>query len=194
MQLSDRSPQRQRCGGIGFLHDEVEKSVKVFELLSVDDQPLHFLIQNLERFCRENRGVEYIEADVNAYAPQMQQTFLECGFLPCGYLPALVFHEVERLDAVRMSRLLVPPEIPDPEVIQAAQPLTQHVLRQFRRQGVVPIVAEVIGELDFFDGMTDEQAVSLAEICSGRGIINPETNSFGSEVNPRRCFLYSSVV
>ncbi|MEZ6061397.1 MAG: GNAT family N-acetyltransferase [Planctomycetaceae bacterium] len=152
-------------GAIGFLHDKNEKSVRVVELLSVDDQPIHFLIRSLETSCREDWQVEYIEVDVNAYAPQMQQTFLECGFLPCGYLPAIVFHEVERLDSVRMARLLVPPEIPEPEVTELAGPIAQHVLSRFRRQGVVPAVSEAMGEVVFFEGMTDEQAVTVAEIC-----------------------------
>lgn len=153
-------------GGIGFLHDEVEKSVRIFELLAVDDQPLHFLISSLERFCREDWDVDYVEVDVNGHAPRMQQTFLECGFLPCGYLPALVFHEVERLDAVRMARVLTRQPISDPDVAESAMPLAEHVLRQFQRQAIVPEVAAAIGQVELFDGMTEEQAVTLAEICS----------------------------
>ncbi|MEQ9411716.1 MAG: GNAT family N-acetyltransferase [Fuerstiella sp.] len=154
------------AGGLGFLVDHVEKSVRVFELLSVDDRPIHFLISNLVRLCRQEWGIEYIEVDVSAYAPRMQQTFLECGFLPSGYLPAWVFHNVERLDVVRMSRLLIPPDIPDPDVIDEATPLTNYVLKQFRRQGVIPEVADAIGEIDFFEDMTHEQAVCVAEICT----------------------------
>lgn len=152
-------------GGIGFLLDHVEQSVRIFELLSVDNQPLHFLIRSLERACIE-WGIHYIEVDVNAHSPQMQQTFLECGFLPCGYLPAIVFHDVERLDAVRMSRLLIPPDLPEPKIAESARPITELVLRMFRRQGIVPRVAEAIGEVEFFDGMTLEQATTVAEICS----------------------------
>ena len=150
-------------GGIGFLHDEVEKSVRIFELLAVDDQPLHFLISSLERFCREDWDVDYVEVDVNGHAPRMQQTFLECGFLPCGYLPALVFHEVERLDAVRMARVLTRQPISDPDVAESAMPLAEHVLRQFQRQAIVPEVAAAIGQVELFDGMTEEQDVPAAE-------------------------------
>ena len=56
-------------------------------------------------------GVCCIEVDVSAYAPRMQRTLVELGFLPVAYLPALVFHEVERLDVVKMVRLLDPPEV-----------------------------------------------------------------------------------
>lgn len=178
-------------GGIGFLRDDVENSVRVFELLSIDDQPFHFLISRLVQMCREQWEVAYIEVDVSAHAPRMQQTFLECGFLPCGYLPAIVFHEVERLDAVRMSRLLVPPEIPEPQVTEAALPLTRHVLNQFRRQAIIPEVAAAIGEIDFFDGMTEEQAVCVAEICSTRRF-QPGQELFAAEDAPEEMFLLLS--
>ena len=154
-------------GGIGFLHDQVEQSVKIFELLSVDNQPLHFLIRSLEQACME-WGAQYVEVDVNAHAPQMQQTFLECGFLPCGYLPASVFHDVERLDAVRMSRLLIPPDLPAPNIAEPSRPITEYVLQLFRRQGIIPTIANAIGEVEFFDGMTSEQAGAVAEICTAR--------------------------
>ena len=35
----------------------------------------------------------------------LQRNLLELNFLPAAYVPAMVFHEVERLDIVRMVRL-----------------------------------------------------------------------------------------
>ena len=87
----------QVAGGIGYMIDEIEKAVRVFELISRNDAPIRFLVNALMEKCR-GEGIEYVEADVSAYAPRMQRTMLELGFLPVSYVPANVFHEVERLD------------------------------------------------------------------------------------------------
>src|SRR5205823_1277044 len=50
-------------------------------------------------------GARVIEADVSAYDPRLQKTFLELGFKPVGYCPAKVFRGTERLDVVKMMKL-----------------------------------------------------------------------------------------
>ena len=91
--------------------DETEKIVKIFELISRSDEPIRLLFSELIRRCQHEFGMEYIEVDVSCHAPRTQRTLLELGFLPVSYFPAKVFHEVERLDIVRMVRLLIPFEL-----------------------------------------------------------------------------------
>ena len=110
-------------GAVGFAVDELEKTVKVFELVSVDDTPLHFLLAELVSRCQNEYGVAYVEADVSAYSPRMQRTLLEVGFLPVAYVPAMVFHDVERLDIVRMARLFEPWDQEGLALFEATQPI-----------------------------------------------------------------------
>ncbi len=93
------------AGAIGFSIDDVEKTLRIFELISIDEQPIYFLLTELVRTAPERWQTEYIEVDVSAHAPQMQQTLLELGFHPVAYIPAMVFHEVERLDCIRMAKI-----------------------------------------------------------------------------------------
>ncbi|MDH3716743.1 MAG: GNAT family N-acetyltransferase [Planctomycetota bacterium] len=153
-------------GAIGFTIDEVERAVRVFELISANEQPEHFLVDQLLKKCQSQWKIEYVEVDVSAYAPRMQRTLIELKFLPAAYIPAMVFHEVERLDALRMVRLLVPFPSTSPAVIDAAKPIADGVAQSFVSQAVEPRIADAAAAaVGLFHGLTDEQAGRLASIC-----------------------------
>jgi GNAT superfamily N-acetyltransferase len=154
------------AGAIGFTLDPVEKAVRIFELISLPDEVIRFLLRDLERRCREEWGVCYIEVDVSAYAPRMQRTLIELGFLPAAYVPALVFHEVERLDVVKMVRLLVRPEIDTRGLTPRGRVVAELVLRRFRSRDVLPRIAEAVQELSLFAGLDAEQVNRLAGVCT----------------------------
>jgi ribosomal protein S18 acetylase RimI-like enzyme/transcriptional regulator with XRE-family HTH domain len=153
------------AGAVGFTLDPVDKAVRIFELIALDDEVIRFLLSDLERRCREKWDC-LIEVDVSAHAPRMQRTLLELGFLPVAYLPALVFHEVERLDVVKMVRLLSPPQIDSEVLTPRCAALAELVMRLFHIRTVLPCIARAVGALPLFKGLTDEQVARLAGVCS----------------------------
>lgn len=161
-------------GGVGFAVDPVEKTARIFELVSIDDRPKRFLLESLEERCLE-LGVEYVEADVSADAPSMQRTLLELGYVPAAYLPAAAFQDVERIDIIRMVRLLVPPDVGDPVLVPEAGPIAETVTQAFANLSVLPRLAETIPAIGLFDGLTDEQARRLASLCGTRTFAPGET-------------------
>lgn len=156
------------AGAIGFLRDDHEHSVRIFELIGHTDFAIHFLLESLLDRCREDWGIEYVEVDVSGHAPRMQRTFLELGFLPAAFVPAMVFHDVERLDVIKMVRLFVPPNIGDIALTDRSQRVTDAVMRNFERQAVLPQLQEAVERHSFFRGLTDEQALRLAGIGTVR--------------------------
>jgi GNAT superfamily N-acetyltransferase len=154
------------AGAIGFTLDPAEKVVRVFELIALHDQVVRFLLDRLERLTGAEWGAHYVEIDVSAHAPRMQRTLTELGFLPAAYVPALVFHEVERLDVVRMVRLLVPPDIATDTLTPSAATLAGIVLRQFRSRAVLPRIATAVQHLPLFAGLSGEQVGRLAGVCA----------------------------
>jgi GNAT superfamily N-acetyltransferase len=155
-------------GAIGFTHDPVEKVVRIFELISLDDAVPRFLLTEIERLCRVDWGVAYIDIDVSADAPRMQRTLLELGFLPVAYIPALAFHDVERLDVVKMARLLVPLDL-DPFCLDPrTQAIADIVLRGFVRRQVLPRVAEAVRQVRLFRDLELEQIRRLAGLFGTR--------------------------
>jgi GNAT superfamily N-acetyltransferase len=153
------------AGAVGFTLDPTDKSVRVFELISLHDEVIRFLLDALERASRERWGGGFMEVDVSAYAPRMQRTLLELGFLPVAYLPALVFHHVERLDVVKMARLPFPPDVPTDGLTPRCRTLAELVLRRFRSRSVLPRVAEVVQGLPLLGGLDGEQVARLAGVC-----------------------------
>jgi ribosomal protein S18 acetylase RimI-like enzyme len=165
------------AGAVGFTHDPVEKAVRIFELIALHDEVIRFLLSDLECACRE-RWDCLIEVDVSAHAPRMQRTLLELGFLPVAYLPALVFHEVERFDVVKMVRLQKAPEVSLGGLTPSCEALAELVLRLFRNRTVLPRIAKAVHDLPLFAGLTPEQVARLAGVC-GLAVFEPGQTIFG---------------
>lgn len=160
--------EKQVAAGIGFMVDDAEKAVRVFELISLSDEPVRFLLRALLRKCQQDLGTEYIEVDVSAYSPRMQRTLLELDFLPVSYIPANVFHEVERLDAVKMSRLLVPLDLGQLEICDALRPIVDTVMQGFASREVLPRIAAASRDTPLLRGLSDEQRRRLLGVGAAR--------------------------
>ena len=130
------------AGAIGYIPDEREKTVRVFELITTNDQSIRYLLEHLLKRCREKLQTEYIEVDVSAHAPRMQRTLLELGFLPAAYIPAMVFHDVERLDIVKMVKLEIPFKHKELQLIPPVQEVADKVIQSFMRQEVLPDISK----------------------------------------------------
>ncbi len=153
-------------GAIGYLYDDFEKGIRVSELITRSDRAPRFLFEQLVEEAR-NLGVEYIEVDVSTNAPRMQRTLVELGFNPCAYVPALVFDEVERIDVVKMIRLLVKPDIGEPVLVEEMRGIAEVVMAPFRDQWVLPEVEDALDNVHLFNGLRPEQrriVAALAEL------------------------------
>ena len=161
-------------GAVGYTMDSVEHTVRVFELIALTDDVVRFLLAELERKCREEMGIEYIEIDVSAYAPRMQRTLLELNFLPVAYVPAMVFYQVERLDIVKMVRLNALQDLGPLGLTEPVQAIADVVMRGFSTCVIAPRMAQAIKEVPLFHGMNTEQATRLAGIFAGKHIRKDE--------------------
>jgi CRP-like cAMP-binding protein len=150
------------AGAIGFMHDEREGGLRVFELIHMSDTVVRFLIQELERMCRERHDIYTIEIDVSAHAPRMQRTLLELGFLPAAYVPGLAFHRVERMDVVKMFRLLQDVRLEQPVLPAPTVEVAEIVLESFAQQSVLPRIGEHVESSAVFSGLNDEQRRRVA--------------------------------
>ncbi len=152
-------------GAIGWSQNPIDRMLRVFELIALDDGVARFLLASLERTRREQGQTALMEIDVSAYAPRMQRTLLELGFLPSAYIPAMVFAEVERLDIVRMVKLFVPPEFSALALSKRAQALADVVLPPFFSSHVLPAIERIVTELPLFRGLDRDQVRRLASAC-----------------------------
>jgi CRP-like cAMP-binding protein/GNAT superfamily N-acetyltransferase len=154
------------AGAVGFTLDPMDKSVRIFELIYLAESVIHFLLSALERLSREAFGSSHVEVDISGYSPRMQRTLIELGILPVAYLPALVFHEVKRLDIVKMIRMFISPKLSTDKLTPKTRELAELVLGQFVNRRVLPRIAQAVHEPSRFHGLSDEQVARLAGVCA----------------------------
>ncbi|MBT8479365.1 MAG: GNAT family N-acetyltransferase [Gemmatimonadetes bacterium] len=152
-------------GAVGFTLERLDRVVRVFELMSLRDEVIRFLLSELEERCRDEWDISYIELDVSADAPRMQRTALQLGFVPVAYVPALAFVDVERLDLVKFAKLLIPLELGSMMLIPPVSEAAELVLAAFRRREVLPRLGEVVDRVGLFTGLEEEQLTRLASSC-----------------------------
>ncbi len=176
------------AGAVGFTIDEHEQNVRIFELICLEEPAIRFLLEELERRCRDELGTYCIEIDVSAYAPRMQRTLVELGYLAAGYLPAHSFHRVERLDVIRMLRLLAPFRHGDLELVAPADETARLVLEELERRQALPRIGAAVERAGLFGGLTEEQAQRLAGLCR-RACFEADERIFGEGEPCRETYL-----
>lgn len=151
----------QVIGGVGYLEDPYEGTARVFELITLEDEAIPFLLRQLLVRLTETPTMDYVEIDVSAYAPRMQRTLLDLGFSPAAYVPALAFHEVERLDVIRMVKLFTLLE-EHVELVSPTKEVAELVMASFRRNEVEPQVAAVLDRIELFEGLEEPDVTEIA--------------------------------
>jgi len=152
-------------GAIGFTVDNIDKKVKVLELIEFDDEVKGFLLSALVKMAPEKFGALYIEMDVSAYSPRMQKTLDRLGFVPVAYCPSMVFRGVERLDVVRMAKLLFPPDVKDIILTPMSKDMFKLAMKDLEIKKVGMEITEITRQSDIFQGLSDGELSQLAQIC-----------------------------
>lgn len=155
-------------GAIGFTRDQTEHNLRVFELIHLEEPAIQVLLRELERRAIDPWDTALMEIDASAYAPRMQRTLLELGYVPSAYMPGLAFHRVERLDVLKMVRLLKPLWIGHSELRPRARPFAELVFRAIEQQQLLPRIARAMEAADLFHGLTAEQAGRLGGLIEQR--------------------------
>ncbi|MHC4989549.1 MAG: GNAT family N-acetyltransferase [Planctomycetota bacterium] len=158
--------ERHIAGAIGFLRDEHDRAIRVFELIAPDDRAIHFLLKELVTRCQEQWSIFHLEIDVRANSPRLQRTLLELGFTPGAYIPSMVFHEVERYDVVRMIRLFGEPVLGEVHLSADARAVCALVMAPLEHRAMLPRLARCAASATLFHGIAEEQFEQLARCCS----------------------------
>jgi CRP-like cAMP-binding protein/GNAT superfamily N-acetyltransferase len=161
-------------GALGFMRDDHEKNVRVFELICTADDVVRPLFVALEQSARTEWGIVTVEIDVSAYAPRMQRTLLEMGYHPAAYVPALAFHDVERLDVIKMYRLLATVAPVHMEPPSPTREIAVAVLASFEGGRILPEIEYAVCDLRLCRGLSHEQRTRLARTFGHRELAAEE--------------------
>jgi GNAT superfamily N-acetyltransferase len=156
----------QIVGAIGFTFDSIGRSIKVLELIDLRDDVAGFLLKELDQWAQHIYQAEYIEITVSAYWPDIQRTLSNLGFVPVAYCPSFVFHEVERLDTIKMAKLYVPLDIDKAELTEASQEIFELVRAGFEEKRLGISLNKATRRMAIFDGLEDGELTRIAAICT----------------------------
>ncbi len=155
-------------GAIGFTFDLVGRSIKVLELIDLRNDIAGFLLKQLDNWAKDTYKAEYIEITVSAYWPNIQRTLSNLGFVPVAYCPSFVFHEVERLDTIKMAKVYVPLDIDDAHLTERSRELFELVRKGFEEKRLGIAVNEATREMPIFAGLEEGELAKIAGICKVR--------------------------
>lgn len=158
------------AGAVGFIRDDHEKHVRIFELIHLNEDIPRILLTELDRLAGEDWGTATIEVDVDADSPRMQRTLLELGYRPACYVPAFAFHRAERRDVVKMWRLFDAPVPLPADLPEHAQGITRMVLQAFEQQEMRPRIRHAMEHVRLFEGLFEEQAAWLGSLLQYRSV------------------------
>jgi hypothetical protein len=94
----------------------------------------------------------------------MQRTLLELGFMPIAYFPSMVFFEVERLDIVRMARVLAPLRLGVMDLTPRMREIADIVMESLTPLEMMPRIGAAVSRSPLLRGLTDEQVARLSSI------------------------------
>ena len=149
-------------GAIGFTLDSIGRSIKILELIYLRNDVAGFLLKELDVWAQEMYRAEYVEITVSAYYPKIQQTLSNLGFVPVAYCPSFVFHEVERLDTVKMAKVYVPLNIDQALLTPASREIFQLVRAGFEEKRLGISVNETTRQMAIFQGLEEGELSKIA--------------------------------
>lgn len=157
-------------GAIGFTFDPIGRSIKVLELIDLRDDVAGFLLRELDQWAQKVYGAEYVEITVSAYWPDIQRTLSNLGFVPVAYCPSFVFHEVERLDTLKMAKLYVPLDLDGLHLTDASREMFELVRKGFEDKRLGIAVNNTTRQMAIFAGLEDGELAHIAGLCRVRRV------------------------
>ncbi|UCD14698.1 MAG: cyclic nucleotide-binding domain-containing protein, partial [Thermoplasmatales archaeon] len=86
-------------------------------------------------------------------------------FIPVAYCPSMVFRGVERLDVVRMAKLLFPPDVKNLKLTPNAMDMFKLAMKDLECKKIGMEITETTRQSDIFQGLSDGELSQLAQIC-----------------------------
>jgi GNAT superfamily N-acetyltransferase len=162
-------------GAIGFAVDDIDRKCRIFELIEFDDAVKGFLLRTVTERAASQYGCDYVEVDVSAHSPAMQATLDLLGYVPVAYCPAMVFHAVERLDVVKMAKVVCDYDLGEIALLDEAKPLFEIVNAAMleKKKGVE--IDSIMARIGLFAGLNEAAIARLGAVCLERRYAPGET-------------------
>ncbi|MCC7493533.1 MAG: GNAT family N-acetyltransferase [Fimbriimonadaceae bacterium] len=152
-------------GGLGYVCDDIDSKVRVFELVAVDDRARGAILELGLAQIEALHDPAYLQVDVAAHQPRIQATLACLGFVPVAYCPSMVFAAGERLDVVKMVKLRLPVRLTGMELVDEGRELARLVEEQLIANARGVELDDVARRVQVFQGLTDVQIGRIRAVC-----------------------------
>lgn len=152
-------------GAIGFTFDPIDSKVRIFELIEFDDAVKGFLLASVDKIAREEFNAAYQEVDISAYSPKMQRTLERLGFVAVAYCPSMVFHNVERLDIIRMAKINIQYDLGKMRLLDSVERIKKVIEDELHDRLIGMEITEATKKADIFHNLPDGDLHHLASIA-----------------------------
>ncbi len=153
-------------GAIGFAIDDIDRKCRIFELIEYDDAVKGFLLRTVTERAATQYGCDYIEVDVSAHSPRLQYTLDLLGYVPVAYCPAMVFYSVERLDVVKMAKLVCDYEPGEVKFLDETKPVFEIVNNSMLQKKKGVEIGGIMARIGIFEGLGEAAIERIGRICT----------------------------
>ncbi len=152
-------------GGIGYTWDDVDRKLKIFELLAAEPRYRGTLVERALERLESELDPRYVAIDVNAHATELQATLVRLGFAPCVYAPSMVFVIGERFDVIRFVKLRQEPRLDHWVVIDPMERASKLVEAAVFATARGLTASSELHALALFEGLGDVALAAIAAAC-----------------------------
>jgi N-acetylglutamate synthase-like GNAT family acetyltransferase len=153
-------------GAVGYVHDEHNRSVRLTELIALDEGVKGGLLRLAVDEAERRYEADIVKCDVSATSPRLQQTLYAMGFLPAAYVPGMVFHQTARWDVVRMIKLNVPWDPGHLELTEPSQEYADLVVPAFQQASAARERRRLALNVHLLNGLTPLEFEFLQHVCT----------------------------
>ena len=152
----------QIVGIIGCNHDTQQQTATLTHLYASVPATKGWLCRKL---VEESAGwhTAAIQTTLSGFSPRIQKTFADLGFIPAAYLPAFFVEGEQRLDAIKMIKLLGPCNDHHQPLTPAAGNLRSLLEERFKTCELGLPILHLLKSLHGFRGLGDGELLHLME-------------------------------
>jgi hypothetical protein len=156
----------QMVAGILYVHDEIDRCVRLIDSFSQDDISMGMLLNQMVKKAQEQFSALYVELDILATAARLLKSAEQIGFVPISYMPAIFYKSGGYADVVKLVKLNLVYSLEHIFLTSHAKQIVDVVDQAFQDERMGVAVTNLLRALPFFQGLGDGELRKISRLFS----------------------------
>ena len=153
-------------GGLGYIHDEHDRCVRILDAFSTDELSIGRLFQQVDKIATEQLNAAYLEVDILMTAPRLLKSAEQLGFAPVAYLPAFFNQDGLCTDVVKLVKLNMTYDTEYTALTDSAAAIVGTIDQNFEYYKTGQAMVNLLRGLSVFDGLGDGELRKITRLFS----------------------------